>query len=856
MAVLTTGAFASQDSGQVPPAHYDSGLPASIRIFTAGFEIDFNILVLSFIVSSLLLYGLIYTYKHRLDNQKRWFQLEELSRMVMWETDTTGLFTHVSPVATKVIGYRPDQLIGKKHLHELFATDKRHSLEKKIQQTINNRNNFHDFKSKITTLEGRVIWISSSGVPIVNRQGKLCGYKGSMTDISDQKRVEKNLAFQTAVAKELVQKTEKANRAKSEFLANMSHEIRTPLNGVIGMTNLLLDTDLNDEQYHFAKTVSSSGNSLLHLVNDILDFSKIEAGKLKLEQIDFDLRQVINACCASQRLYAKDKQLSIVCDIDPQIPALLSGDPERLRQIITNLVNNAIKFTPCGQVTLQAELVNQSSQELLLRFKVKDTGVGINQTQINKLFKAFEQADTSTTRKFGGTGLGLTITKKLVEMMQGSITVTSTIGEGSTFEFTVQLQKSNATANHHTVAPVSLTGIKALLVGIDSTDQSRLETQLNEWKMEILFAETGATALNLIYSDLDQKEPIDIILIDQQLPGMGAEALSRAIQTDPRLKTVQTLLFATEKPQGQPQHLYQSEFHASLSLPLQIEKLETTLQQLAGQTTRLGKSHQASVKQRNSHSNPGGKRFSGHLLLAEDNVTNQQVAQGILTKMGVSVDLVKNGQEAVDAVNKRDYDLVLMDMQMPVMDGLEATRQIRSGSRSQTPIIALTAHAMNGDKEKYLKSGLDGYISKPLDPRLLATELEKFLSQNQPEQEITQQHAGYKDKQLQHFDQQSFINRMMGDKDLANMIVKGFLDEMPSQLQQLAEYMHDQQIEEIEKQAHKIKGAAANLSALQMQSCASDLEKAAQAQEIEKLPTLITELNENFNILKPLLDTN
>jgi len=525
---------------------------------------------------------------------------------------------------------------------------------------------------------------------------------------------------------------ESANRAKSEFVANMSHEIRTPMNGIIGMAQLLLDLQLPEEAREFAKIINDNGESLLKIINDILDFSKIEAGKLDLEKIDFDLDFVLDQVTDMMSLKAYEKGLEFVYLFHPGLPQRLRGDPGRLRQIITNLVANAIKFTSQGEVVVEVNQIAESEETITLCFEIHDTGIGIPSDRLHCLFTPFTQVDGSTTRNFGGTGLGLSICKRLTEAMGGEINVDSVEGKGSSFRFTAVFERiaGNTESSSLLAEADDLKAYRILAVDDNATNRKLFSTFLKMWDCKFSEAVSGTDAIEKLQSAVAIGEPFELALIDMNMPEMDGETLGKIIRCNPAFAATRCVLLTSSPQRGDAERLRRVGFDAYLIKPIKKELLHRCLSALRGGSEAAERSAAQPIMTRFTIEET--LRDGSRILLVEDNLVNQKVATAMLAKQGYRVDVASNGKDAIEALSQKTYGLVLMDCQMPVMDGFEATRRIRSGESGELnrgiPIIAMTANAMTGDQEHCLAAGMDDYLAKPVAKEKLNAMIALWLS--------------------------------------------------------------------------------------------------------------------------------
>ncbi|MBL8287390.1 MAG: response regulator [Rubrivivax sp.] len=672
---------------------------------------------------------------------------------------------------------------------------------------------------------GNPVWHSGRHVPDINEEGKVVGVYTVFFDITQRAVAERQLREREAELRAAKEAAENASRAKSEFLANMSHEIRTPMNGVLGLTELLLETPLDSQQRPFVETVRSSGESLLSIINDILDFSKIEAGKLETETLDFDLYQSVEDVVQLLAPRAHAKHLEIGCRIDERLPHALRGDPYRLRQVLANLIGNAVKFTDSGEV-----LVDVSPQdEWTLRFAVHDTGIGIDGEARQRLFRAFEQADGSTTRRFGGTGLGLAISRSLVELMGGRIGVESTPGEGSTFWFTLPLVP--ATGLPPVPSPANLAGKRVLVVDDNATNRDILEHHVGAAAMRCALANNGREALAALREAHAQGDAFEVALVDMKMPLMDGLELAAAVRADAALAATRIVLVTSLHSTDEVARARQVGVGAYLSKPVRRQELYRALAQCLSDGDEAAAGDAAAPA-----AGAPLPRLRARVLLAEDNGVNQVVARNMLRALGCEFHIVPNGAEAVQAVRESRYDLVLMDCQMPVMDGYAATRAIREreaeGGGARLPVIALTANALVGDAEACLASGMDAHLAKPYTRQQLASLLARWLPADKVEKVAAQaaparatgagadaapaSAAAAKDGARNAvLDRAALDNIRAVDEDGSVLaeVIQMYLDEAPGHRQRLHDAVAGGDLAAAAQVAHALKSASFNVGA-------------------------------------------
>ncbi len=949
------------------------------------------------------------------ESRERFAQIAAQSRELIWEVDAQGMYTYVSLTCSLLLGYSDDEVVGKLHFHDLHPEESREEFRREVSKIFEQKLPFTDFNNRLVGKGGQVFDVLTNGIPILDDNGNLLGYRGSDKDITERRKSEERLRRQNEevvreqrnlqlifdsvqaglllvdgegvvirvndsfaelvgrqagellmsrpgealscaslypagqrcgdtpdcktcpirvlimralqegisvwdveVNKELVrdgkprsvwlnlngslltidgrphvllsvidisgrknmelslakakEAAEAADRAKSEFLANMSHEIRTPMNGVTGMIGLLLDTELAPKQRQYAEIARSSGESLLSLINDILDFSKIEARKLELETMDFDLRTTLEDVAEMMAIKAEQKGLEMVCLIAPEVPSWLRGDPGRLRQIIVNLGGNAVKFTHRGGVTIQAGLAAEDDRCATVRFRVTDTGIGIPKDKLSALFSPFTQVDSSTTRKYGGTGLGLAICRQLVEMMGGEIGVESEEGQGSTFWFTAVFEKRPAAQGREPQPLADLKGLKVLVVDDNETKRFLVTALLKSWGCRFGEAADGKTALVMLVQAVREGDPFQVALIDNLMPELGGAELGRMIEGNREIRSTRLVMMTSLAQRGDAARLEKIGFSGYLTKPLRASHLRECLALVMGQERSPAEKGAGTLVTRHTVTESFKRR--ARILLAEDNTTNQMVALEILGKLGYRADAVPDGEKAVEAMRKLPYNLVLMDCQMPEMDGFEASRLIRSGKSGalnpDVPIIALTAYAMKGDRERCLATGMNDYLAKPIQPEELAGVLERWLGKPLNEREAggispetsspvksgeappaeTGNASGSAPAEAVIFDREGFLKRIMGDVDVARTLAKGFLEDMPAQIEQLKTAIATGDIRLAGQQAHRIKGAASNVGGVAVQGVASSMERAGKAGDLKTLGSLMPRLEEQFEALR------
>ena len=667
-----------------------------------------------------------------------------------------------------------------------------------------------EFECEFIRKDGDRILVSVCSRAIRDATGKVY-YEGTVVEITDRKRAE--LALRQAK-----EAAEAANLAKSEFVANMSHEIRTPMNGIIGMTELALDTALTPEQREYLTMVKASADALLGLIDDILDFSKIEVRKLELDALPFNVRDVVDAALAADVVSAQGKGLELASDVNEDVPETIIGDARRLRQVLVNLVGNAVKFTPVGEVVVRVRRAYAGDHRVGLDFIVQDTGIGIPPEKQQMIFESFTQADASTTRRFGGSGLGLAICTRLVELMGGRMWVESKPGVGSQFHFTATFTPAEGVPAK--LDRTALAAVRVLVVDDNATNRRILEEVTTRWGMRPYAVDGGRAALAVMREAQIAGEPYPLVLLDANMPDMDGFAVAERIRTDPRLAGVTIMMVTSSGQRGDAARCRELGIARYLTKPVrQSELLDAIMSALVG----------VSLGERCDAASPRNRAASERLvvLLAEDNIVNQRLATRLLEKEGHEVSIAANGHEALEAIAKRAFDLVLMDVQMPDMDGFEATRAIRAGERSlggHLPIIAMTAHVMKGDRERCLDAGMDDYVAKPVQREVLLATIDRVLGRS------TGQASEATDGEICDADA---LRARVPDEAILAEVIALFLQECPRMLSDVREAVERGDGARIRSAAHTFKGAAGNFVTAPVVEAATQLEMMGEAADLD-----------------------
>jgi PAS domain S-box-containing protein len=785
--------------------------------------------------------------------------------------DTSGNITGLNKFGQEQFGYSEHEIVGQPLVGSIVADEGQtaHTLKLMIDDILKNPENYIANENENICKNGNKVWMLWRNKPLKGADGELDEILSIGIDISDRKEMEAKLAEAKEIAEE-------ATRAKSDFLANMSHEIRTPMNAIIGMSHLCLGTELQPRQRDYIEKVYSSSQSLLGIINDILDFSKIEAGKLEMESIPFRLDEVLNNLGNLIAIKAQEKGLELLFDTHPDVPRALIGDPLRLGQILLNLAGNAVKFTEEGEIVVHTEAVRVTADEVEIKVSVQDTGIGMTREQCDKLFQSFSQADTSTTRKYGGTGLGLTISKKLVEMMDGNIRVESNPGEGSAFIFNAVFGRAADMENIEETAALSeLEKLKILVVDDVASAREMLQTTLESLSFQVTCVASGQAALEALET-APPDDPFKLVLMDWKMPQMDGLEASRRIKDLPQLADMPTIIMVTaygrEDVMNQAENLGLEGF---LIKPVTPSTLLDTIMGVVGKQggfRRVGRS-EGDWKIQTLDSIRGA-----HVLLAEDNKINQQVAEELLAQAGLKVTIANNGREAVEMMAENTFDAVLMDIQMPELDGYEATRKIRewekkikaqstklngkdSDSKSEIrnlkskieslPIIAMTANVMAGDREKCLEAGMNDHVAKPIEPDNLFKTLVRWIAPRDSEVPRAElEPSGKKIAEdslpgsLEGIDIAEGLRRVGGNRKLYRKLLVEFCQDHRDDVRAIRKALDQEDLETAQRLAHTIKGVSGSIGAGDLHRNAESLDSAFKEGQQDLYPELLTRLED------------
>jgi PAS domain S-box-containing protein len=781
----------------------------------------------------------------------------------IFQSTGEGAYINANPALAQIYGYdSPDDLmcsvtnVGR----QLYVDPQRRPA---FVALMNEKGSVTDFESEIRRKDGSRIWISERARAVRDQDGKLLYYEGTVEDVTARRETDAAITQARDAALE-------SARLKTEFLANMSHEIRTPMNGVIGMTGLLMDTDLTPKQRDFAETISGSAESLVAIINDILDFSKIEAGMLVFEEIDFQLGQAVEGAVELLAERAAAKEIELTSLLQSDVPSDLRGDPGRLRQVITNLVGNAVKFTDKGEVFVQAQKVDEDAESVRLRFTIRDTGVGIDKDAQGKLFQAFVQADGSTTRKFGGTGLGLAICKQLVRQMDGEIGVESTPGKGATFWFTARFVKQPQAVPAVVPQLEILRKARILVVDDNATCRSAIHHMLQAVGVREELAVSGPEALVMLRTSATRNQLYDVILIDMRMPEMDGMGLARAIRNDRRFAGIPLVMMTSRDRRDDPEAMRDVGIDAYIPKPLKRAALFDALRSvLTDDDAGVGMDASLVALKRGPASAAPMAGLSLHILVAEDNEVNQKVALHQLKKIGFTATAVGNGVAAIEALRKDDYDIVFMDCQMPELDGYGATSQLRKieGNERHTWVIAMTANTLEGDRDKCLAAGMDDYVAKPVKTDDMLAALNRYVrAMDGPPAVATapatpaapELSAGVEEEEMLAIDPAALAGFREMDEDgngrIVDHLIEAFLDNTPKVIAEGQRALEQQAALQVARCAHSLKGSCSNFGAARMRDACLRLETLAGTGNLTGASEMLSQIETEFEHVRLALE--
>ncbi|HXX22352.1 MAG TPA: response regulator [Terriglobia bacterium] len=767
------------------------------------------------------------------ESEERYRMLFQRNLAGVYRASLSGRILDCNEACARIFGFsNPSDLVGR-DASELYTSP---AARKGFTSSLQEHGSLTNFEHCLVRKDGTPVWVLETATLIKDGDQLI---EGTMIDITARKQGEAELQK----AKEAA---EAASRAKSEFLANMSHEIRTPMNGILGMSELALSTDLSAEQREFLTMVKSSADSLLTVINEVLDFSKIEAGKLDFDLIEFNLRDSLEEDVRMFAFPADRKGIELICDVAPEVPDVMVGDPTRLRQIIVNLLSNALKFTEHGEILLRVEVQALAQNDAVLHFSVRDTGIGIPWDKQQYIFEAFAQVDSSTTRRVGGTGLGLTISARLAAAMQGRIWVESEYGKGSTFHFTARFGQAKPGAHPARTSPVTLHGVAVLIVDDNATNRRVMDETLSFWGMKTCLAADGFQALMVLKHAQESGNPIPLLLTDAHMPLMDGFRLAAEIKREPQLAGTQVTMVTSGGQVGDAARCRELGISAYLTKPVRQADLLEAIVRVLGSNARAEEAG-ALVTRHSLRENRRGLQ----IMVVEDNIVNQRLAEHLLRRKGHIVTIANNGHEALELLGRQNCDLALVDVQMPEMDGLQLTAAIREKEKStgaHLPIIAMTAYAMKGDRERCLAAGMDDYIPKPINSRQLFDMIEGVQSVGLKAPPATE--SGINQEIL---DESTLRARFEGEPELLRDVVNLFLDDCPKLLDGIRGAVERSDAQALERAAHKLKGTVANFSARASYDAALRLEVMGRGGHLEQAREALARLDSSLRELRPVL---